>query len=87
MAENVPWQVLVHYGDSVMDGGIGGGALVSDRWVLTSGRNVFQKKPRLGTKGQPNVFPEVYLGVRNRNPVQGGVKAEVEKASISSDMI
>lgn len=54
--------------------------MVSDRWVLTSGRNVFQKKPRLGRvpKSELNIYPKVYLGIKKRSSVEGG-GVEVEK--------
>ncbi|KAJ8271337.1 hypothetical protein COCON_G00101960 [Conger conger] len=79
VALNVPWQALVHFADGVLDGGIGGGALVSDRWVLTSGRNVFQKKPRHTDPKQVPDIPKIYLGVKNRHPVDPASEVEVEK--------
>ncbi|KAI1889911.1 hypothetical protein AGOR_G00167790 [Albula goreensis] len=78
-ARNIPWQALVYFGDSVINGGIGGGALVSDRWVLTSGRNLFVNKTRQATSRQPVDLPKVYLGITNIKPLDPSKEVEIEK--------
>ncbi|TNN80528.1 Haptoglobin [Liparis tanakae] len=66
LAPHVPWQAMVYIADSVLDGGYAGGALISDRWVLTAGRNLFVRKSRPHTQGQDPVIPKVYLGITER---------------------
>lgn len=59
-------------------GGYGGGALLSDRWVLTAGRNLFLKKSREDTRGQQPLVPKVYLGVAKFEDAVGSKEAAVE---------
>nr|XP_019935276.1 PREDICTED: haptoglobin-like [Paralichthys olivaceus] len=63
LAPHVPWQVMVYLADSVMDGGYAGGALISDRWVLTAGRNLFVRKSREDIQGKDPIIPKVYVGI------------------------
>lgn len=63
LAPPVPWQAMVYLGDNVLTGGYAGGALISDRWVLTAGRNLFVSKSRQDTKGKGPLVPKVYLGI------------------------
>ncbi|KAM6950657.1 haptoglobin [Lycodopsis pacificus] len=66
LAPHVPWQAMVYIADSVLDGGYAGGALISERWVLTAGRNLFVRKSRADAQGQGPVLPKVYLGITGR---------------------
>lgn len=66
LAPRVPWQVMVYLSDSVLDGGYAGGALISDCWVLTAGRNLFVRKSRQDIGGQNPVLPKVYVGISHK---------------------
>uniref|UniRef100_A0A3P9QIA4 Peptidase S1 domain-containing protein n=1 Tax=Poecilia reticulata TaxID=8081 RepID=A0A3P9QIA4_POERE len=59
LAPQVPWQARVYLSDSVLDGGYAGGALISDRWVLMAGRNLFIRKSRRDTQGKDPVIPSL----------------------------
>ncbi|KAJ8247314.1 hypothetical protein GJAV_G00244880 [Gymnothorax javanicus] len=86
LSDVIPWQVLLHFDDSVFEWGNGGGALISDRWILTSGRNVFLNKTRLPTQRQPpTTFPKVYLGVTNRKTLENSTEVEIEKVVVHPD--
>ncbi|XP_012674084.2 haptoglobin-like [Clupea harengus] len=74
----VPWQVMVYLSEGEFHGGYGGGALLSDRWVLTAGRNLFLKKSREDTRGQQPLVPKVYLGVAKFEDADGSKEAAVE---------
>uniref|UniRef100_A0A3Q0R7P6 Peptidase S1 domain-containing protein n=1 Tax=Amphilophus citrinellus TaxID=61819 RepID=A0A3Q0R7P6_AMPCI len=63
LAPQVPWQAMVYIAENILDGGYAGGALISDRWVLTAGRNLFVRKNREDIQGQEPVIPKVYLGI------------------------
>ncbi|XP_019935276.2 haptoglobin [Paralichthys olivaceus] len=75
LAPHVPWQVMVYLADSVMDGGYAGGALISDRWVLTAGRNLFVRKSREDIQGKDPIIPKVYVGISQLE--KGGDSKEV----------
>uniref|UniRef100_A0A8C9VQ65 Peptidase S1 domain-containing protein n=1 Tax=Scleropages formosus TaxID=113540 RepID=A0A8C9VQ65_SCLFO len=79
LARDVPWHAFVRLGDTIFDGGFGGGALISDRWILTAGRNVFVNKSRQTNKGQNYTIPRVYLGVSDRKLVDSSNEVLVEK--------
>ncbi|KAG7468565.1 hypothetical protein MATL_G00144360 [Megalops atlanticus] len=79
LAYNVPWQALLHFGDNVLDGGIGGGALISDRWILTTGRNLFVNKSRHAIRQHQPSIPKVYLGITRRKPLDPSKEVAVEK--------
>ncbi|KAJ8339916.1 hypothetical protein SKAU_G00345490 [Synaphobranchus kaupii] len=79
LAKRVPWQALLYYGESVLQGGLGGGALVSDRWILTSGRNLFLNDTQGPAKGKPTGTFKVYVGLTDRNLVEPSNEVEVEK--------
>ncbi|XP_075325312.1 haptoglobin [Odontesthes bonariensis] len=66
LAPHVPWQAMVYLSDGVLDGGYAGGALISDRWVLTAGRNLFVRKSRQDIQGEDPVIPKVYLGISQK---------------------
>lgn len=66
LAPHVPWQVMVYIADSILDGGYAGGALISDRWILTAGRNLFVNKSRQHIQGKNPIVPKVYLGISQR---------------------
>ncbi|XP_023280157.1 haptoglobin-like [Seriola lalandi dorsalis] len=78
-APHVPWQAMVYLSDTVVDGGYAGGALISDRWVLTAGRNVFVRKSRQDIQGKAPVIPKVYLGILRRNEADATKEVEVER--------
>ncbi|XP_038548006.1 haptoglobin [Micropterus salmoides] len=79
LAPHVPWQAMVYIADSVLDGGFAGGALISDRWVLTAGRNLFVKKSRQDIQGKDPVIPKVYLGISKRVEADASKEVAVEK--------
>lgn len=79
LAPHVPWQAMVYIADSVLDGGYAGGALISDRWVLTAGRNLFVRKSRQDIHGKDPVLPKVYLGISQRAEANASKEVHVEK--------
>lgn len=80
-APHVPWQAMVYIAENVLDGGFASGALISDRWVLTAGRNVFVRKSRQDIQGGAPVIPKVYLGIRRLSEVNSSNEVAVEKVS------
>lgn len=81
LAPHVPWQAMVYLADSVLDGGYAGGALISDRWVLTAGRNLFVRKSKQDTQGKDPIIPKVYLGISQLAEANASKEAAVEKVS------
>ncbi|KAK5874081.1 hypothetical protein PBY51_019059 [Eleginops maclovinus] len=79
LAPHVPWQAMVYIADSVLAGGYAGGALISDRWILTAGRNLFVRKSRQDTQGRNPVSPKVYLGIHGRPEADASKEVAVEK--------
>uniref|UniRef100_A0A672ZW99 Peptidase S1 domain-containing protein n=1 Tax=Sphaeramia orbicularis TaxID=375764 RepID=A0A672ZW99_9TELE len=79
LAPHVPWQALVYLNDSLLDGGYAGGALISDRWVLTAGRNLFVRKTQQDTQGTAPVIPKVYLGIWHTAEANASNEVAVEK--------
>ncbi|XP_044062203.1 haptoglobin isoform X2 [Siniperca chuatsi] len=79
LAPHVPWQAMVYISDSVLDGGYAGGALISDRWVLTAGRNLFVRKSRQDIHGKDPVIPKVYLGISQRAEADASKEVAVER--------
>lgn len=79
LAPHVPWQAMVFLADSVLDGGYAGGALISDRWVLTAGRNLFVRKSRQDIQGKNPVIPKVYLGISRRAEADATKEVAVER--------
>nr|QLA10385.1 haptoglobin [Lateolabrax japonicus] len=77
LAPQVPWQAMIYIADSILDGGYAGGALISDRWVLTAGRNLFVRKTRQDIQGKKPVIPKVYLGILQRT--DGSKEVAIEK--------
>ncbi|TKS70247.1 Complement C1s subcomponent [Collichthys lucidus] len=55
------------------------GALISDRWILTAGRNLFVRKSREDIKGKGPVIPKVYLGITRRGEADASTEVAVEK--------
>ncbi|XP_018541832.1 haptoglobin [Lates calcarifer] len=78
-APHVPWQAMVYIAENVLDGGFASGALISDRWVLTAGRNVFVRKSRKDIQGGAAVIPKVYLGITRLSEVNSSNEVAVEK--------
>ncbi|XP_026175379.1 haptoglobin [Mastacembelus armatus] len=79
LAPHVPWQAMVYISDSVLDGGYAGGALISDRWVLTAGRNLFVLKSRQHIQGTDPIIPKVYLGISKRAEAKASKEVAVQK--------
>lgn len=79
LAPIVPWQAMVFLSDSILEGGYAGGALISDRWVLTAGRNLFVRKDREHTRGVSPRTPKVYLGISSRVQANESTEVAVEK--------
>uniref|UniRef100_A0A8C5DLB8 Haptoglobin n=1 Tax=Gouania willdenowi TaxID=441366 RepID=A0A8C5DLB8_GOUWI len=79
LSPHVPWQAMVYLGESILDGGYAGGALISDRWVLTAGRNLFVRKSRQDIHGSNPVIPKVYLGITNKAEAEASKEVTVEK--------
>ncbi|XP_062383207.1 mannan-binding lectin serine protease 2-like [Sardina pilchardus] len=77
--KTVPWQVMVMlFEEHGYYMGHGGGAILSDRWVLTSGRNLFIEKSHKDTRGQQHLVPKVYL--RTAIPIpEASKEAAVER--------
>lgn len=86
LAPYVPWQAMVYLSDSILDGGYAGGALISDRWVLTAGRNVFVRKSRQGINGTAPVIPKVYLGILRLAEANASNEFPVEKVRQKKDL-
>ncbi|KAM9366979.1 haptoglobin [Symphorus nematophorus] len=79
LAPHIPWQAMVFLSDSILDGGYAGGALISDRWILTAGRNLFVRKTREHTRGKQPVIPKVYLGITGKAEANASTEVAVEK--------
>lgn len=79
LAPHVPWQVMVYVNETILDGGYAGGALISDRWVLTAGRNLFVRKSRQDTQGKVPVVPKVYIGISHKTEADASKEVSVEK--------
>lgn len=79
MAPHVPWQAMIYFSESVLEGGLAGGALISDRWILTSGRNLFVQKDRQDTQGKSPLIPKVYLGIHGLVEATQANEVAVEK--------
>lgn len=79
LAPLVPWQAMVYLSDKVFTGGYAGGALISDRWVLTAGRNLFLNKSRQDTQRKNPLIPKVYLGISERSEAKASSEVAVEK--------
>lgn len=72
---------MVYLNDTVLKGGYAGGALISDCWVLTAGRNLFVRKSRLDTQGKSPLIPKVYLGISMLTEAKAPREVGVEKVS------
>lgn len=83
LAPTVPWHAMVFLSEKYMDGGYGGGALISDRWVLTAGRNLFVRRNRQQTQGVTPRIPKVYLGISSLEQANETTEVAVEKVSLS----
>ena len=87
LAPHVPWQVMVYLADSMMDGGYAGGALISDRWVLTAGRNLFVRKNREDIQGKDPKIPKVYVGISRREEAGASKGVAVEKVGKTNSIL
>ncbi|KAL4613562.1 haptoglobin-like [Arapaima gigas] len=85
LAPVVPWQAMVFLGDSILNGGFGGGALISKRWVLTAGRNIFHNKTREASVRSNYMLPKVFLGVYERSQMKPSDEVAVEKVVLHPD--
>lgn len=81
LGPHVPWQAMVYLGDSVLNGIYAGGALISDRWVLTAGRNLFARRSRQEIQGGKPLIPKVYLGISHLTEANASSEVSVEKVS------
>lgn len=81
LAPLVPWQAMVYLSDDILGGGYAGGALISDRWVLTAGRNLFVRKRQQDTQGKNPLLPKVYLGITELGEAKSSKGVAVEKVS------
>ncbi|XP_071345321.1 haptoglobin [Trachinotus anak] len=82
LAPHVPWQAMVFIAESVLDGGYAGGALISEGWVLTAGRNLFVRKSRQDIQGKDPVIPKVYLGISQRAEANASNEVAVERVAL-----
>lgn len=78
-AFDVPWQAMVFLSENFLDGGYAGGALISDRWVLTAGRNLFVRRDWQHTRGRTPNIPKVYLGISSLQQANRSNEYAVEK--------
>ncbi|XP_056134795.1 haptoglobin [Lampris incognitus] len=79
LAPHVPWQAMVYLGDSLLDGGFAGGALICDRWILTAGRNLFVNKSRQAIQGKAPTIPKVYLDISSKEQATAAKEHAVQK--------
>ncbi|XP_061566099.1 haptoglobin [Cololabis saira] len=70
---------MVHLSDSESGGGYAGGALISEHWVLTAGRNLFVWKSRQDIGGKDPAIPKVYLGILHKAEANASREVAVEK--------
>ncbi|XP_063080022.1 haptoglobin-like [Engraulis encrasicolus] len=75
-SRTVPWQVMVYLDEGDFFGVYGGGALLSDRWVVTSGRNLLMEH----SKKTP--VPKVYVGVAKFEDAWPSKEVPVEKVFV-----
>ncbi|KAM3625851.1 uncharacterized protein V6R79_018597 [Siganus canaliculatus] len=79
LAPHVPWQAMIYLSEDVLSGGYAGGALISDRWVLTAGRNLFVRRSREDIRGKLPLIPKVYLGISDLAQANKSTEVVVEK--------
>ncbi|KAL7405791.1 hypothetical protein ABVT39_007155 [Epinephelus coioides] len=79
LAPYVPWQAMIYLSETVLDGGYAGGALISDRWILTAGRNLFVRKSKSDIQGKAPLIPKVYLGIVGLPQANASTEVAVEK--------
>ncbi|XP_067308509.1 haptoglobin [Pseudorasbora parva] len=85
LTASVPWQAMVYLSENILDGGFAGGALISERWVLTAGRNLFIRKSQNHTRGQEPLIPKVYVGISDRYHANASTEVAVEKVFLHPD--
>lgn len=81
LAPVVPWHAMVFLSNDFLGGGYGGGALISDRWVLTSGRTLFVRKGQNNSRDDSPLIPKVYLGISGLAQANKSTEHPVEKVS------
>lgn len=81
LAPHVPWQAMIYLSDKFMEGGYAGGALISERWILTAGSNLFADKRREKIKPTSPLMPKVYLGITSRLEANESTEVAVDKVS------
>lgn len=81
LAPHVPWQAMIYLSDKFMEGGYAGGALISERWILTAARNFFADKRRDKINGASPLKPKVYVGITSRLEANESTEVTVEKVS------
>uniref|UniRef100_A0A672FSR7 Peptidase S1 domain-containing protein n=1 Tax=Salarias fasciatus TaxID=181472 RepID=A0A672FSR7_SALFA len=82
LSAHVPWQAFVHLSEGQLNGGFGGGALITDRWVLTAGRNLFVNKDREDIPRPILHFPKIYLGIKDRSEANESNEHPVEEVLV-----
>lgn len=80
-APRVPWQAMIFLSDKFMEGGYAGGALLSERWILTAARNLFVDKRRNNTDTTNPLIPKVYLGITSLLEANESTEVAVQKVS------
>lgn len=78
----VPWHAMVFLSDKILEGGYGGGALISDRWVLTAGKNLFLRSDRSDTLNHEPLIPKVNLGITSLSQADRSTEHAVEKVGL-----
>lgn len=81
LAPHVPWQAMIYLSDKFMEGGYAGGALISERWILTAARNLYVEKGRHNIRGKGPLIPKVYLGIESRQEANESTEVTVDKVS------
>ncbi|XP_024911156.1 haptoglobin isoform X2 [Cynoglossus semilaevis] len=79
LAPHVPWQVFLNVSDDALGQGYAGGTLISDRWVLTAGTNLYVRMNRTEMKRNDPLIPKLYVGIVGLPEANASSEVEVEK--------